>query len=433
MRDYIRAKRDANCNNLSGLPNTTQLRENYEKLRKNEPNNLSCVALLEIRGTEKYKIMFGDKFHRRLLKAFSKRINEIFKDMVYHSGDNKFIIFTHDKEHTNLLTQNRSRYLALLEAPFNIDQNSIKLNYKIGFSQTFYPIERIDLSQPIKQAKQIYFTIRKAHNRSTGMFYDALMKNELYLYEKKEAIIDLIKSDMLKLHFQPQYSLKTNKITGYEALIRLKKKINISIGEFIELSERNGSIIELGNFVYQRAMEFAKEMQDKKVTISLNLSPVQIMQEGFAENFLSYYRKSGLKPGSVGVEITESFLISSYETVISKLELLKEEGVYVHLDDFGVEYSSMLYLKKLPIKVIKIDKQFVDDIKSNYNSKVITEAIINLANKMGLTCIAEGVETKEQIEVLKELNCDIIQGYYISKAVPREEAVDIYNKYNKDK
>ena len=114
--------------------------------------------------------------------------------MVYHSGDDKYIIFTHNEEFSILLTQNRSKYLAILESPFVIDKNHIKLNYKIGISKTFYPSERLDLSQPIKQAKQIYFSIRKAPNRTTGVFYDALMKNELYLYEEKEAIMNLLKT-----------------------------------------------------------------------------------------------------------------------------------------------------------------------------------------------------------------------------------------------
>jgi EAL domain-containing protein (putative c-di-GMP-specific phosphodiesterase class I)/GGDEF domain-containing protein len=433
MKDYFHAKHLANCNNLSGLPNTVQLRKDYENIRRERPEDLCCVALLEIRGTERYKTMFGDKFYKKLIRAFSERIDNIFKGMVYHSGDDKYIIFTHNEEFSILLTQNRSKYLAILESPFVIDKNHIKLNYKIGISKTFYPSERLDLSQPIKQAKQIYFSIRKAPNRTTGVFYDALMKNELYLYEEKEAIMELIENGELELYFQPQYSLKTDRIVGFEGLLRIKKKINISISEFIELAERNGSIIDVGNFVYQMAMEFAKKMQDKDVSVSWNISPVQLMQEGFVENFLSYYRKNDLKQGSVAIELTESVLISSYESVITKLNLLRKEGINVHLDDFGIEYSSMLYLKKLPINAIKIDKSFIDDIDTNSDSAVIVEALIELAKKLNLRCIAEGVETNEQLEELKRLNCDIIQGYSISKALPVDKAIEIYNKYNKDK
>lgn len=149
------------------------------------------------------------------------------------------------------------------------------------------------------------------------------------------------------------------------------------------------------------------------------------MQAGFCDNFLQFYDSHELKPGSICVEITESFLVQNFDDVVQKLMILREHGIEIHLDDFGTRYSSLLYLKKLPVSVIKIDKEFISDIKDNPYDRSITDMILHICKSLNLTSISEGVETKEQYEILKDMGVDIVQGFLIGKSVPGDVALKL--------
>ena len=429
VKDHIQAKFLINCNGLSQLPNQKQLKIDYERALLSYKNEVFCFTIFEIIGLEKYKVMFGEKFYQQIIRKFSARLNEIFKGMTYHIDINRFLVFTYTTETTDYIVHESEKFISIMNAPYIMDVHCIKIDYKAGQSKMFSAREKLDMSEQLRQAKQGLHSSMISHNKTMGVFYDALMRTDMAIYESKQSIDDLINSDGLTLFFQPQYSSKQERIVGFEALTRMKKKSNISIQEFIELAERNGSIIELGNFVYKKAMSFAKEMEDEKISISINVSPVQLLQEGFVENFLREYNKYNLKDHSIAVEITETFLMSCYDEVIGKLKILRNKGIDIHLDDFGVAYSSMLYLKRLPITAIKIDREFIKDIIENKYSNAITDTIISLTNQLELKCIAEGVETHEQMELINSLNCDIIQGYYISKAVDKEKAKELCKLY----
>ncbi|MDD4315775.1 MAG: GGDEF domain-containing phosphodiesterase [Clostridia bacterium] len=430
MNDYYKSKYDAECDRLTGLPAMTLFEREYESVLKNDLNERACVAMLEVTDSAKYCAMFGARFYGEVLKVFAKRLSDIFKNAVYKDAE-YFIIFTASAAETDYIVMESDKYLALLNEPITVGNSSIRLNIKMGLSKTFYPRDRRTLEIPMLQAKQMLHTIKNIENKKWGVFFDAILKNDLAVYESKQAILDLIEKNELTLFFQPQYSVSKDRIIGFEGLARITKRMNISVKELIELAEKNGSIIEIGEQVYRKAMDFAAELAGEDVSVSLNVSPVQLMQEGFIEKFLAEYRKYKLRKGSLAIEITESFLMSSFNNIIVKLDMLDKEGIAIHLDDFGMEYSSMLYLKKLPVNAVKIDREFVKDIDTNSYSMLITSTFVGLADSLGLRCIAEGVETKEQLDALKGTKCDIIQGYYISKAVPKEEAVRLYNEYKK--
>lgn len=428
MCDYIKAKRDVECDRLTGLPSMRLLEKEYEDIQRNDFDEKCCVAVLEITNSNSYRSMFGAKFYSRALKLFAERLNERFTHRVYQE-DESFIIFAPKTVESDFLMLESDRYIAQLSLPIAVDNSSVRLSIKMGLSKVFSPRDRRSLDEPLLQAKQSLHIIKRTENKKWGVYYDALQKNDLAVYESKQAVLDLIDKDELTLHFQPQFSVSKNRIVGFEGLARVTKKLSISVKELIELAEKNGSIIEIGEQVYRKAMEFAAALGEEDVTVSLNVSPVQLMQEGFVEKFLARYRKYNLRKGSIAIEITESFLMSSFDNTIVKLEILDKEGIAIHLDDFGVEYSSMLYLKKLPIKVIKIDREFIKDIDTNSYSSLIAGTFIKLADSLDLCCVAEGAETKEQVDTLIALGCDIIQGYYFGKAMPKEEAVRLLNDY----
>lgn len=428
MCDYIKAKRNVECDRLTGLPSMKLLEKDYEEIQRNNFNEKCCVAMLEIIDCNSYRAMFGAKFYNNALGIFAERLNSIFTQKVFQETET-FIVFASNAAECDFLVQESDKYLAQLSLPVTVGTSSIKFSIKMGLSKVFLTGDRRSLEEPLLQAKQSLHIIKKTENKKWGVYYDALQKNDLAVYESKQAVLDLIAKDELTLFFQPQFSVSQNRIIGFEGLARITKKLSISIKELIELAEKNGSIIEIGEQVYRKAMEFAAALVGEDVTVSLNVSPVQLMQEGFVEKFLTEYKKHNLRKGSLAIEITESFLMSSFSSTIIKLEMLDKEGIAIHLDDFGVEYSSMLYLKKLPINVIKIDREFIKDIDTNSYSSLIAGTFIKLADSLNLNCVAEGAETKEQVDTLISLGCDIIQGYYFGKAVPKEEAVKLLNDY----
>jgi len=423
MTDYKEARFLANCDYLTKLPNREQLERDFLFVTERDEEKLFCVGVLDIIGLERFKVMMGASFYDALKARFARRLASVFEDSVYHISDTRFVIFTRGMDMTHYLTHNMDKYTALLEPPIKVDNQLVKVDFRMGHCKPFFGRERVGLEPALTNARQALGAAILSRDKKIVGFFDALLRSDATVYENKKAVTDLIDNDLLMLHYQPQFSLKENRIIGFEALTRTKKKMNITISEFIALSEKNGSIIELGNFVYKSAMAFAKSIEKYNVRISLNVSPVQLMQEGFVENFLQYYRRHNLKPHSICIEITETFLMSNYEGILDNLNILFKEGVDIHLDDFGVVYSSMLYLKKLPITAIKIDREFIKDIDTDGYSKMIVDIITNSAKYLKLTSIAEGVETQEQTEALRRLECDVIQGFYISAAVSPEEAI----------
>ena len=252
---------------------------------------------------------------------------------------------------------------------------------------------------------------------------DQLMEQDLFTAVKNREFI---------MFFQPQYNTRIGKIVGFEALIRWSnpKYLHEQVENYIKMAERNGLIMDIGRIVIEETFKFAKAIEDSGIHISMNVSPAQLLHSGFVNELESYYDQYQLKKGMISIEITETFLMENSADVITKLRLLKDKGFGVHLDDFGIGYSSMLYLKDLPVDTIKIDKEFIKDATSDKASRNIVTRIVQLALGLDLNLVAEGVETEKQMDFLSRIGCDVIQGYLISKPVDETGALDLIKKYN---
>ncbi len=228
------------------------------------------------------------------------------------------------------------------------------------------------------------------------------------------------------MHFQPQYFVENRRLRGVEALIRWKdnKGDMISPAVFIPIAEKNGTIVPIGNWVIEKSLQTYVEWRGKyhyPMTLSLNVSAVQCKQKDFIDSLLKMLKKYDISPGEVEIEVTETILIEDFDYISKRLGELKEIGVKISLDDFGTGFSSLSYLKRLPIDTLKIDKTFVDTLLTDIHTKIITESIIYMVKRLGYETIAEGVETEEQFRYLEELGCDMIQGYYLGRPMPAEE------------
>lgn len=261
----------------------------------------------------------------------------------------------------------------------------------------------------------------KGSGKNAIQYFDAPILND---FLQNVAIENKLKeatfNQNFTMNFQPQYYTKSRQLRGVEALIRWRdidgKMISPSI--FIPIAEKNGAIVPIGTWVIEESIRIFAEWKRKynsNIILSLNISAIQYKRNEFTDSLLHIIKKYDINPEEIELEITESVLIDNFHEITEKLCILREYGIRISLDDFGTGYSSLSYLKGLPIDTLKIDKSFIDTLTTDENAKIITESIIYMVKKLGFETVAEGVETKEQYEYLKSIDCDCIQGYLLGK------------------
>jgi diguanylate cyclase (GGDEF)-like protein len=277
----------------------------------------------------------------------------------------------------------------------------------------------------IKNAEIAVFEVKK-NGKNNICYFDNQMYNDfleaLKIERQLSAAID--NEDFL-LHYQPQFDTHTSKLRGVEALVRWKNDGEIiSPNVFIPVSENNGTIIFIGDWVMNKAIQtlakWKKEFGYNGI-MSVNISTLQIRKEDFVRKLKALIDKYYVNPEDVEIEITESVLIEDLEGIIDKINTMRAYGIKVSLDDFGTGFSSLSYLKDLPIDTLKIDKSFIDGIATDSSTTIITRSVITMVKQLGVETVAEGVENKEQFEYLKQMNCDNIQGYLLGKPMSEEE------------
>ncbi len=381
------------------------------------------IGMFAINNLRNIEAMFGKSFSDLLFVEISGRIKNYF-DVIFVLAENKIGVMVTDKEAMDRALRDIKDIMNEVNRTVYINDNLINVGCKAGFVIVDKTIEENGFNYAQRCANA---ALRRALSDDTHTFFVYHESQRKHYIKYKEYDFDIkkmLEDNSFSLEYQPQYSLSKKKIVGFEALFRVKKNLqmDIKVSELISYAERTGKMILLGDYIFDTGMKFAKSIEGKNISVSLNVSPIQFMQAGFVDNFLKIYKKYDLKPGAICVEITETFLMNNYDEILLKLDILNRNGIKVHLDDFGVAYSSFLYLKKLPISSIKIDQEFVRDIIKDDYSYNITKMIVKLSHQLDLECICEGVESEEQKHLLEDMKCDIIQGYLIGKSLPDDEA-----------
>jgi EAL domain-containing protein (putative c-di-GMP-specific phosphodiesterase class I) len=244
-----------------------------------------------------------------------------------------------------------------------------------------------------------------------------------------------LEQDEFILYYQAQYDLKKKRFTGAEALIRWQDREMglVSPVTFIPIAEETGVIVPIGEWVLRTACSLNKKLNQlglEDLSISINISPRMFGEPGFTGSVVNILKESGLDPRYLMLEITEGLLMSNLVDAARTIKEMKSAGVRFSVDDFGTGYSSLAYLKNLSINELKIDRSFIKDLTKNTDDKLIIKAIISLAHSLSLEVIAEGVETREQLDFLVEHHCDKIQGYYYSKPLPEKEFFELITATN---
>ncbi len=317
--------------------------------------------------------------------------------------------------------------MAQIEKVIEVQGLLFYLTCSVGISN--YPEDGKDKAMLLRKADMAMYQAKFA-GRSRFLYFDEQM--ELAFSQKltiQNQIRFALSSNQFLLYYQPQYDLRTNEMIGSEALIRWRDGSGSFIppSVFIPIAEEQGLIQMIGSWVYEEAANHARswfEKTGKRLNISVNVSALELSDEQFADSFIEIINRYGLEPEQVAVEITESILIVAKDKAIAHLLRLKEKGIKVHLDDFGAGYSSLNYMISLPLDVVKIDRQFITDMIVDTRYEDMVRFIIDISHCYGLQVIAEGVETQEQLEKLRSMNCDIIQGYHYAKPMPFDALIE---------
>ncbi|MGZ4960506.1 MAG: putative bifunctional diguanylate cyclase/phosphodiesterase, partial [Methylomonas sp.] len=291
---------------------------------------------------------------------------------------------------------------------------------------TLYPNDAKTSDELIKNADQAMY-VSKSNGRNCFSYFTRSMQDNAQARLKLTSDLrTAVAQKQFELFYQPIVDLSTGKIHKAEALIRWNHPARgiVSPADFIPIAEENGLIIEMGDWIFKEAANFAKHISkatNQAFQISVNKSPIQFNERLKGEDWLAYLNDIGLQPKQIVVEITEGLLLNLDATVRSRLLEFRDAGIEVAIDDFGTGYSSLSYLHKFDIDYLKIDQSFTKNIQSGSSEMAICEAIILMAHKLGLKVIAEGVETEDQRNLLAAAGCDLAQGYLYSKPLPAKD------------
>jgi diguanylate cyclase (GGDEF)-like protein/PAS domain S-box-containing protein len=409
---------------LTGLPNRNKFRQELNQVLTKPGSEKLAVLFLDL---DRFKIINDTKGHTigdlLLKKVASRLVGSIQKDGIVsrHGGDEFIILLKNmEKEKVGHMAQ---KILNEFSEPLHLDDQEFYVTPSIGIS--LYPGDATDEETLIKLA-DIAMYAAKERGKNNFQFYSSQYSgHSSRKMEIENGLRKAIEHEQLLLNYQPQMELDSGELVGIEALVRWMHPVYglVPPNEFIPLAEETGLIVPLGKWILEKACEQNKRWQEAgniKVPIAVNISVRQFQDDYFVDSVKKSLQQVGLDPQYLELEITES-IMQNFERSVVILNELKEIGVKISIDDFGTGYSSLSYLKHLPIDNLKIDKSFVDDIPDHSNRGSIVKTIIDMGHNLNYTVIAEGIESPDQVEFLKEHNCKIGQGYFYSRPLPADE------------
>jgi len=408
---------------LTGLPNRRMIINRIEILvNLAQKNKIEfSVVFFDIDAFKKINDSLGHRIADMLLCDFSSRIKENIneEDIIGRLSGNEFAIIVQSINKKDKLFDYIVNLKKLLNEPFIVDSKEINISVSCGIA--FYPIDGNNPEELMKSANAALHTAKETQSNSIQFFYKELKENIIKKIEIEKRLKSSIYNKEFFIAYQPQYNIN-KELRGFEALARWNSNDlgNILPKDFIVIAEETRYIIFMGEWMLRNACYRCKQINEKykkDVMMSVNISAIQIMEEDFVKMVKKVIKETGVEPRLLEFEITESTLISSKDYVISILEELIILGIKIGLDDFGTGYSSLSYLQLFPINTLKLDKLFIDNIMNINMTKKIAGAIISLMHELDIEVVAEGVEHEEQLNYLKEHECDYIQGFLWSEPV----------------
>lgn len=411
---------------LTHLPNRRLLTDRVEHAIQRTDRNESEHALLfiDLDHFKRVNDTVGHTSGDRLLIIVAERLLECVRssDTVARLGGDEFAVLLEDIEPMDA-ERVADKILATLTDPISLDNRDWHIGASIGISLS--PRDGTDMATLLKNADTAMYRA-KADGRHCFRFFDEGMAEQAALQVARETALHLaVETQEFTVHYQPQVEMSTGRIVGVEALIRWQQDDTL-IGpmEFIPLAEETGLIVPIGRWVMTTACRDMRTLRDegfRDIKLAVNISAVELRQPDFIEQILLGLAETGLPPSSLELEITESTMMVDVHRVTLTLDALAATGINMSIDDFGTGYSSLSYLKQLPVDYIKVDRSFVRDVPKDKEDCTIVRAIVTMTHTLDKQVVAEGVETQEQLDFLRSEDCDICQGYLISRPLPLDE------------
>lgn len=414
---------------LTGLYNRNyfvRLLTEYIKTARDK-NAVVSVIFIDIDDFRKVNdglgIMVGDE----LVQQFGFFLKEICEDdmIACHLHSDAFCLAVYDPTGTRSVDAIYRTIQQRVKDPFYISSGQ-ELTVTVSVGVAEFPEAAESALELMNCAELVVFKCKKQGKNVLQYFTPPILENFLNSIELENKLKRAVFNNDFHMYYQPQYYVGNRRLRGVEALIRWKDEDAqmISPATFIPVAEKNGSIITIGKWVVEESIrQYAawRKQFGFPFIMSINISALQYKREDFVDSIVGILNRYHVRPAEVELEITESVLIDDFGAVYEKLKVLRNYGIRISLDDFGTGFSSLSYLKKLPIDTLKIDKSFIDTVMTDSVTRVITEAIINMVKSLGFESIAEGVEEEQQYNYLHAIGCDVIQGYLFGKPLSPAE------------
>ncbi len=421
-----KAAHDATHDTVTDLPNRVLMVDRLEQAVQSAKRQETMIALL-ILGIDNFKEINDTLGHfsgDRLLKQVVSRFQGVVRasdTLTKYDSDQFAVLIPMGKESGDIVTVVKKIQKIFLE-PFVIDRLTLEVQISIGIA--IYPDHGNEIDTIIQKAN-VALVAAKQDIKKYAVYSSKLDKFSPHRLTLVGELRQAIENDELVLHYQPKINLKTNSTTGVEALVRWEHPEHgyMRPDEFIPMAERTGLIKQLSMWVLEHALKQGEKWhnQNLKLSISINLSPTTFLDPELPNLIIGMLSLYEIPAKYVTMEITEGSMIKDPDLAMDILTRLTNKGIKISIDDFGTGYSSLVYLKKMPANEIKIDKSFVSDMLKNENDAVIVKSIIDLGHNLSLVVVAEGAEDKETVTRLKALGCDVIQGFYYSRALSNED------------
>jgi predicted signal transduction protein with EAL and GGDEF domain/FixJ family two-component response regulator len=437
-------RRLAYCDSLTGIPNRQAFLETLERelQRSKTGNKKFAVLFMDLDAFKRVNDTLGHDVGDHLLQIVSERLRETTRpsDLVSRGelpgsadldqpnnlarlGGDEFTILIPDLERVEHALNVAHRVKEAMRRPFLIEGHEIFVTASIGIS--LFPEDGDDCNSLLKFADTAMYHAKNCGKNNAKLYSSSLTMKIMSHVKLEVGLRKAIQNDELYLLYQPQIDVSTSQIVGVEALVRWRhpERGIISPTEFIPLAEETGLIVPIGEWVLRTACTQAMAWQHltrRALRMAVNLSAKQFKDENLSQIVLSALNETGLEPRLLELELTEGTLMDDANATLATLELLRGIGVFLSIDDFGTGYSSMNYLKRFDVRTLKIDRSFISGLPQDLENAAITRAIIAMAHGLKMVVVAEGVETGEQLLLLQEYGCDLVQGYHLGHPAPQD-------------
>lgn len=418
----------AHHDHLTGLPNRLLFSDRLTQsiAQAHRKDKRMAVMFLDLDRFKYINDTLGHNVGDQLLKQAAHRLSLTVRkvDTIARMGGDEFTVILSDIETATDAAKVAKKVLDALAKPFQVDGEELFISASIGIS--VYPTDGLDVETMVRNADAAMYRAKEQGRNTYHLYTDALNTAAVERLTLANSLRKAVERNEFIVHFQPRVDIKTGKILGAEALVRWQHPEMgiIPPSQFIPLAEETGLIIPLSEWVLRQSCFQNQKWIDKgydPIDIAVNISGKHVEHRGLKSTIVKVLKESGLDPSHLEMELTESTLMQNPDHAISVLTKIKQMGVKISIDDFGTGYSSLSYLKQFPVDAVKIDQSFVRDVTTDPDDAAIAGAVVAMAHSLKLKVIAEGVETIQQLEFLRDLNCDEMQGYFVSRPVPAYE------------